>query len=170
LGLVRIVGPRLHVSLVEVACIVVALAPVVSRFRPDIEGIIAVEFVAVGMIRLATLTSTAPAGQRVASRGPIIEANAVPTPARPPATTPAATAPPPPGAGATGGPPGALGTATAKAARWAGRATGTGKRTVEAYRPEAEERVKKTIRSAGRVAGRATASPKPAADPRPPEG
>ncbi len=118
--------PGCHVSLVEVACIVVALAPVLSRFRPDIEGIITVEFVAVGMIRLATLTSTAPAGHRRASGGPIIETQGVPTPSRPAPAQPAVT-----GATSGGDPgvrtaPGTVGTATAKAARWAGRATGVG--------------------------------------------
>ena len=39
---------------------VIALAPLVPAMRPDIEGIIVVEFGAVGLFRVATLTRTGP--------------------------------------------------------------------------------------------------------------
>ena len=37
---------------------VIALAPIVPALRPDIQGIIVIEFGAVGLIRVATLTRT----------------------------------------------------------------------------------------------------------------
>jgi len=58
LGILRICGQRLHVLLVLAASAAIAVAPIVPALRPDIEGIIVVEFGAVGLIRLATLTRT----------------------------------------------------------------------------------------------------------------
>jgi len=58
LGLVRVVPRRLHVHAVCVVAVVFALAPVLPQVRPDVSGIIIIEFGAVGLFRLATLTST----------------------------------------------------------------------------------------------------------------
>jgi hypothetical protein len=173
LGILRICGPRLHV-IVTIACsVVLALAPVVPGFRPDIQGIIVLEFVAVGVIRLATFTRvTAPvgpgAGRRartmvidasvvVAEAGSTVAERPIPATAQPGGDpVPAGDAPRPSPA------PGA-------AARWLGRTTGTmaasGKRAVALHRPEVEAHAKRTIRSAGRVAGRLTAPSKPEPPP-----
>ncbi len=58
LGLVRLVPRRLHVYAVCGVAVVFALAPIVPQFRPDASGIIIIEFGAVGLFRLATLTRT----------------------------------------------------------------------------------------------------------------
>ncbi len=61
LGIVRLCPRGLHVVLVVVASVAIALSPILPVLRPDLIGIIVVEFGAVGMIRLATLTRTADA-------------------------------------------------------------------------------------------------------------
>jgi hypothetical protein len=55
---VRVVPRRLHVYAVCVVSVVFALAPILPQIRPDASGIIIIEFGAVGLFRLATLTST----------------------------------------------------------------------------------------------------------------
>ena len=174
LGILRICGPRLHVTLTIACSVVLALAPVVPAFRPDIQGIIVLEFGVVGVIRLATFTRVTPApvgpggGRR--PRTMVIDASVVvaeagsPAGERPiPATARSAGDPVPSEDSARPAPaPGA-------AARWLGRTTGTmaasGKRAVAQHRPEVEAHAKRTIRSAGRVAGRLTAPSKPEPPP-----
>ena len=58
LGIVRLCPRGLHVVLVVVASVTIALSPILAFLRPDVAGIIVVEFGAVGLIRLATLTRT----------------------------------------------------------------------------------------------------------------
>jgi hypothetical protein len=159
LGLLRICGQRLHLVLITVTAAVVALAPVIPALRPDIEGIIVIEFGAIGLIRLATFTRSADGDQVVSERtGPaVIDVRAtVVTPANP--SGPRAR---PPGPTSTGG-----------AARWVGRTaavvTESGKRVAAKHRPAAEARVKQSIRRAGRFAGRVTSS-SPANPAPPPE-
>ncbi len=172
LGIFRICGRRLHLLVMTAVAIAVALAPIVPALRPDIQGIIVVEFGAVGLIRLATLTRSDPSGPRVAGgmpgAGTVIDATA--TVDRPHAQgthvaadrsaeepgAPAADPDPDP----TRGP-----TSSGAAARWIGRTTGAaaaaGKRTAARHRPEVEVKVRRTIRGAGRVAGRIASSPEP---------
>ncbi|HVB94578.1 MAG TPA: hypothetical protein VND67_09665 [Acidimicrobiales bacterium] len=164
LGLVRVCRPQLHLRLTIVVAGIVALAPIVPSFRPDVEGIIVIEFGAIGLIRLATFTETAPRSRGASVRRPagpaVIEATAVVvdvTTAPGPGSEPAASSGDRPRSAAQGA-----------AARWAGRTAGaaavTGKRAMDKHRPAAEARVKRTIRSAGRIAGRVT-SPPPPEDP-----
>jgi hypothetical protein len=176
LGILRICGPRLHVTLTIVCSVVLALAPIVPAFRPDVQGIIVLEFVAVGVIRLATftrLTAPAPTGLGRRNGTMVIDASVVVAEAGSPGggrPIPSTAAP-----GGTPAPRPAPNQATAQdapkpspapgaAARWLGRTTGTmaasGKRAVAQHRPEVEAHAKRTIRSAGRVAGRLTAPPK----------
>ncbi|MGD0391160.1 MAG: hypothetical protein ABSC41_00800 [Acidimicrobiales bacterium] len=170
LGLFRICGQRLHVVLAMALSAVIALAPFVPALRPDIEGIIVVEFGAVGLFRVATLTMTGQehrAIRRGASDGsPVIDTTAtvigeggggggmgggVATGSG--AATGSGTA-----TGTNGGRPTASPTTSGAAARWAGRASGaavaSGKQVVTNYRPEAEIQVKRTIRGIGKLAGR----------------
>jgi hypothetical protein len=156
LGIVRICRPWLHLTLVVSLAVVVALAPIFPAARPDIEGIIVVEFGAIGLIRLATLTDMNPSSRRSVSRRPdrsVIEATATvsesvtpPTAAAEPARNPAPST-------------------TGAAARWAGRAAGvvsaSGRQTVARHRPEAEHQVKRAIRGAGRLTGRVTSPAEP---------
>jgi hypothetical protein len=154
LGIVRVCGQRLHLALVMTVAVVAALAPVIAAVRPDIQGVIVVEFGAVGLIRVATLTQTSESVRGVGSRRtgpPIIDATArIVT-----APTPRAT--PPAGRLRSGT------TSTGTAARWAGRTAGaaaaSGKRMAAKHRPAAEARVKRSIRGAGRIAGRVASSP-----------
>jgi hypothetical protein len=157
LGIVRLFSPRLHIVLVVVVAVAVGLAPIIPAFRPDIQGIIVIEFAVVGLIRLATFTQTDSSAPGLGGRrrpSPTIEARAVVT--RPPT-------PPSPGAPAPA--------ATGAAARWLGRTTGaaaaTGKRAVAQHRPVAEAQAKRTIRSAGRIAGKITSSAPTRSDPPP---
>jgi hypothetical protein len=148
-GLVRVCGPRLHLVLVTVAAAVVAVAPVIPAVRPDIEGIIVLEFGALGLIRLATFTQS---GDQVLSGRtgpPVIEARATVVA---PGGGPRRAAPRPSGPGSPGG-----------AARWMGRtaaaAAESGKRVAAKHRPAAEARVRQSIRGAGKIAGRVTSPP-----------
>jgi hypothetical protein len=159
LGIVRLFSPRLHIVVVVVVAAAVGLAPIIPAFRPDIQGIIVIEFAVVGLIRLATFTQTASSAPGVTGRrrpSPTIEARATVT--RPPA--PASPNPGTPAPAATGA-----------AARWLGRTTGvaaaTGKRAVAQHRPVAEAQAKRTIRSAGRIAGKITSSAPTRSDPPP---
>jgi hypothetical protein len=154
LGILRICGQRLHVHAIAAVAVAVAVAPVFPAVRPDIEGIIIIEFGAIGLIRLATLTrisaSTPPGHQRVGSTDRVFDASAtVVAPARP-----ASTGSQQDSAGAS--------PSTGAAARWIGRTTGaaaaSGRRVAAHHRPEVEAQVKRTIRGAGRVVGRVKSS------------
>jgi hypothetical protein len=162
LGIVRVCPPWLHLTLVVAVGVVVALAPVFPAARPDIEGIIVIEFGAIGLIRLATLTDMDPSSRRSMARRPdrmVIEATATVADDVAPRSSP----PEPPG----NQPPSTAGAA----ARWAGRTAGavslSGRKTVAKHRPEAEAQVKGAIRKAGRLAGRITSSAGPDQGPGP---
>jgi hypothetical protein len=158
LGIVRICNQRLHLILAVAVAVVVALAPVIPSLRPDIEGIIVLEFGAVGLIRVATLTQTDAERSRRVPTGPraseVIDATATVTDTGGPAGRSAAPPRNPPHAGA--------------AARWAGRTTGaaaaSGRQVAAKYRPEAEAQVKRTIRGAGRIASKVAAWLEPPED------
>ena len=153
LGILRICRPWLHLTLLIAVAAVVAVAPVLPALRPDIEGIIVIEFGAIGLIRLATLTdmrassrsrrSSSVRNDRTVIAAPATTATAAPTPV-------------------PNGSPGAD-SRTGAAARWAGRAAGvasvSGRRAVAKHGPEAEAQVKRTIRGAGRWTGRLTSPP-----------
>jgi hypothetical protein len=177
LGVFRICGQRLHLTLATAAAAAVAVAPVIPALRPDIQGIIVIEFGAVGLIRLATLTLATdypPAtGMSRRRRGAVIDTTATVVDATTAGRTTAgrtaaggSTAARQPGdqaaAQPAATPPGGA------AARWAGRTTGaaaaSAKRVTARYRPEAEAQVKRTIREAGRIAGRMS-GPKSPDDP-----
>jgi hypothetical protein len=180
LGIVRVCGQRLHVLLASVLAVLLALAPIVPALRPDIQGIIVIEFGAVGLFRVATLTRTdgvrsVHAGSPGRVRVIDTTASVVGTTAPPgPATSPGpATAPGPAtssGPSATTGPRATSGPTTnpESAARRAGRASSTvvttGKRVAAKYRPEAEEQVKATIRGVGKWAGKVSARLTPPED------
>jgi hypothetical protein len=168
LGIVRVCGQRLHVLLASVLAVLMALSPIIPALRPDIQGIIVLEFGAVGLFRVATLTRTdgvravrAGSGRRV----PVIDTTA--TVLDPPTAHGAGTtgshagAPAAHGAGTTGSAPGS-------GARRAGRATSTvvasGKNVAAKYGPEAEEQVKATIRGIGKWAGKVSARLAPPED------
>ncbi|HWD52582.1 MAG TPA: hypothetical protein VG412_09290 [Acidimicrobiales bacterium] len=159
LGIFRIFGRKLHVRLVVVAAVLVAVSPVVAVIRPDVEGIIILEFVAVGIIRLATLVNTDPRPARPRARrgGPVVDATATatvapssPAPSRPDPSAPSGRSllPSEESVGA--------------AARWAGRAAGTAasaaSRTSAKHAPATKAQAKRTIRTAGRLVGRARAT------------
>jgi hypothetical protein len=160
LGIVRIFSRKLHVVVVVVAAVVVALSPVVSAIRPDIEGILILEIAAVGIIRLATLVNTDP--RPTTSRGlrgsrRIVDATATVS-ARPPASVPSEPEPSaPPSAGRSLFP---SEESVGAAARWAGRAAGAAgsaaSRTTAKHGPTAKAQAKRTIRSAGWLVGRVT--------------
>lgn len=163
LGLLRICPQRLHVALVVVVAALAAGAPAVPALRPDIEGIIVLEFAAVGLIRVATLTRTseqAGGTSRNRRRAPVIDTTAS-------VVDPAARSRPPTG---TSGASSARGAPTESAARRAGRTAGaaaaSGRRLAATHRPTAEAHLKRSIRGAGRWAGRFTST---APERRPPE-
>ena len=167
LGVFRIFGRRLHVKLVVVAGALVAVSPVVSAIRPDIEGIIILELVAIGIIRLATLVNSDPRPARskgVRGSHPVVDATATVAPSSSARTRPAAS--PPPGSPDS---PGRSFLPTEEtvgtAARWAGRATGAAasaaSRSSAKHGPNAKAQAKRTIRTAGRLVGRARATSRP---------
>jgi hypothetical protein len=154
LGLLRLCSRPLHLVLVMTAAGVAAVAPILPAVRPDIEGIIVLEFGAIGLIRLASFTQSSDTVRAAGTpRRPIgvIDATAtVVTPGTPPDPAPT-----------TGRSSGA--TSQGSAARWVGRIAGaaaaSGKRSAARHRPAAEARVRRSIRSAGRIAGRVTSPP-----------
>jgi hypothetical protein len=173
LGIVRIFSRKLHVILAVVAAVVVALSPVVSAIRPDIEGILILEVIAVGIIRLATLVNTDPrpagsSGRRGSRR--VVDATATVRVRRAPASVPPeSVAPGTPAAGRSLFPSEER---VGAAARWAGRAAGAAtsaaSRTTAKHGPTAKAQAKRTIRSAGWLVGRATSgSEDPPAPPSP---
>jgi hypothetical protein len=170
LGVARLCGRRLHVVLVMVASVVVALAPIIPAVRPDLEGILVVELVAVGLFRLATLTSTAPAGRKSIRPGAVVEATATvvdPSSSPPPSTPPRSPARPPTAPAGTSAASTAAASAGASAARWAGRAATAAAQASARHRPAAEAQVKRALRGAGRATGKVTTRSDP---PNPPAG
>ncbi len=167
LGLVRVCRQRLHLVLVVVAAVVLCVVSLLPTVRPDIEGLIVIGFVAVGLIRLATLTQTGPAavGTRLVRRSrpgvTVIDTTA----------TVAETPPPADPTGGGGPAPAREVSSSDLAARWAGRATSsaaaTGKRAAAKYGPVAGTHLRRTIRAAGRAVGSATSSPTEPKDPPP---
>ena len=166
LGIFRICRPWLHLTMVISVAAVVAVAPIIPTLRPDIEGIIVIEFGAIGLIRLATLTDMRPSSrsrrtstQRRHDRT-VIDTTAALTPER--AAPNPASAPSDSGVGTSSTSSTSSGGAGGAAARWAGRAAGaasvSGRRAVARHRPEAEAHVKRAIREAGRLTGRVTSS------------
>jgi hypothetical protein len=164
LGVLRIFSRRLHVKLVVAAAGLVAVSPVVSAIRPDIEGIIILEVVAVGIIRLATLVNSDPPPARTKGvRGSrrVVHATARVAPSSSARTRPAASG--------TSGSPGRSFLPTEEsvgtAARWAGRATGAAasaaSRSTAKHGPNAKAQARRTIRTAGRLVGRARATSRP---------
>jgi hypothetical protein len=171
LGVVRLCGRRLHVVLVMVASVVVGLAPIVPAIRPDLEGILVVELVAVGLLRLASLTSTVQRPRLVVPPGTVVETTATVVDASSPPTRPP-TSPPTSPHGAAASPratssPRASASAGASAARWAGRAATAAAQASARHRPAAEAQVKRALRSAGRATGKVTTRTDP---PDPPAG
>ena len=132
LGIFRLCSQQLHVLTTMLIAVAVAIGPVLPVLRPDIEGIIVVEFGAVGLIRLCTLTRT---GATTRPLPPVIDATASVTDSR--TGTPA----PAPGGASRG---------------VAGTVAATGTRAAARYGPEARAQVKRGIKGAGRMAGRAS--------------
>lgn len=155
-GIVRIFRRKVHTMLVMVAAVIAALLPIAPMLRPDVEGIIILEFVAVGFIRLATLVNTDPRPVRAdGSRGSGSIVDAMANMGRPSAPSRPGGISNPPEAGSR--PPTV--TSVGAAARWAGRATGAAtvaaSRSAAKHGPVAKSQAKRTIRGAGRVAGKA---------------
>ncbi|MGH9097090.1 MAG: hypothetical protein ACRDWB_06670 [Acidimicrobiales bacterium] len=164
LGVIRIFGRRLHVGMAVVAAVLVAVSPVIPSIRPDIEGIIILELVAVGIIRLATLVNRDPGPVRpngIRGSGPVLDATA--TVAPPTSARPGPDPSPPPGSPGRSFLPTEESVGTA--ARWAGRAAGAASsaasRTSAKHGPATKAQAKRTIRTAGRLVGRARAESRP---------
>jgi hypothetical protein len=183
LGVARICSQPLHLALAMAVAVLVAIAPVLPGLRPDIEGIIVLEFGAVGLLRVCTLTrvGTGPGSARssrqsrrgrgvIDATATVAGAGAPPAPGSP-APRPAA-ATPPAGGGSGSSPSGSSPSGSSPsgsspsgvAARWAGRTTGSaavaGKQAAAKYGPTARAQIKRTVRAAGRMAGSVT-SPAP---------
>ena len=157
LGVVRVCGRRLHRVLVMALAVVLAAGCAVAALRPDVEGLLVIGAAVVALLLLASRTTvTGGRGRRrqgAPGRGEVIDATATVTP-------------PPSDRQATGPVDAAADPAADSALRKAGRTTGAaaaaGKRAVDEHRPVVEDGVKRTIRGAGRLAGRlAGAKPPP---------
>jgi hypothetical protein len=171
LGIVRICGERLHLVLVMATAGTAAVAPVIPALRPDIEGIIVLEFGAIGLMRLATFTRLSDTARAVgpSRRGSaVIDAKATVVVPGTTSGPPPAPAPDPPGSGSPGHRSSGVAPGGATA-RWLGRTAGSaaasGKRAAARHRPAAEARVRRSIRSAGRLTGRVTSQPADPEDP-----
>jgi hypothetical protein len=146
LGLFRMIGQPLHRHLTMAASVTLMVAPAIPVLRPDIQGIIVIEFGALGLLRLCTLTRTSESGptgwRTIPAHGVVVDARVVETKVAGQRT-------------AASGPTDASADSTA---RRAGRATGavitSGKQVVTEHRPAVEAKVMRSIRNLGRWAGR----------------
>jgi hypothetical protein len=133
-----------------------AVAPIIPALRPDIQGIIVIEFGAVGLLRVATLTrlgDSRPARYPAGRRGSrVIDTTATVVSGSGPMATS--------GTGAT-----PVSTAARQAGRASGAAVASGKRVATKYRPGAEEQAKRTLRGIGKAAGRMSSWLTPPTDP-----
>lgn len=188
LGLVRVVPRRLHVHAVCMVAVVFALAPILPQIRPDVSGIIIIEFGAVGLFRLATLTNTVvtvrpPRGSArataQAANQPAASQPAVPTSTMGSAAATGATSTSDPSTGAGAAPRSATEKVPAPetAGRWisrqasaavqhAGIAAEAAALTAEKHAPAARAQAGRAVRSAGRLTGRLTRSVGSASAPR----
>jgi hypothetical protein len=150
LGIVRLCPRGLHAVLVVVASVAIALSPILPVLRPDLIGIIVLEFGAVGMIRLATLT-------RTAEGAPVASPASGPT-----SSVPAERAET---GAATGGEDGEPSMVDKSARTAAAAAAVAGRQAVERYGPAAEEQARRALRGAGRSVGRVLRRASPPAEP-----
>ena len=150
LGVVRVCGRRLHRILVMALAVVLAAGCAIAALRPDVEGLLVIGAAVIALLLLAARTTvTGGRGRRRKGgprRGEVIDATAAVTP------TPDRQASDPPDP--------APDSALRKAGRTTGAAAAVGKRAVDEHRPQVEDGVKRTIRGAGRLAGK-LAGPKP---------
>jgi hypothetical protein len=157
LGVVRVCGRRLHRILVMALAVVLAAGCAVAALRPDVEGLLVIGAAVIALLVLAARTTvTGGSGRRrhgARRRSEVIDATATvtQTPDRP--------------ASESSGPD--ADTALRKAGRTTGAAAAAGRRAVDDHRPQVEDGVKRTIRGAGRLAGKlAGAKPPPDATDR----
>ncbi len=134
LGVVRLCSRRVHVKVVVAIAILVTLVPVVPLLRPDVSGIVILVFSAVGVFRLATLTST---------ERPAPARRAAPTTVQPGPEPTVTAVPDRPTSPRPGG-----------AARRAGQVAATAVVAASQHRPALEHRTRQSIRAAGRSVGR----------------
>jgi hypothetical protein len=188
LGLIRVVPRRLHVYAVCVVAVVLALAPILPQIRPDASGIIIIEFGAVGLFRLATLTSTVvtvraprgssrasgptahqPAADQTAAHQLAADRPAVPTAALGSTSGSTSTADPGPGAEAAPRSASEPVSTTETAGRWISRQASAAAQhasiaaeaaalTAEKHAPAAKAQAGRAVRSAGRLTGRLSRS------------
>ncbi len=158
LGVFRVVGQRLHVVLVAGTSIALAALSVVPPLRPDAEGLVVIAGAVVALVFLATRTVTASGrrGRPARRPGPVIDATATVVPRGTAADGPDNAAAP-----AADGPDNAV----RRAGRTAGAAAAAGRRAVDGHRPQVEDRVRRTLRGAGRLAGRLAGPKGSPADP-----
>ncbi len=130
LGIARWCGPRLHATVVLAVGVASLGALLVAWLRPDVEGLALLVGVQLGLVYLAALT--------LFRRASTVTGETARS------TTPAS------------GPPST--TALDRAARSLGGSAGAGKRTVAARRPAVEASARRTLRGAGRLAGRWTSA------------
>jgi len=164
LGVFRVCGQRLHVTLVVAVAVAVAVAAFVPALRPDLEGRLVIGAAVVALVFLATRTTITPGrwgrrgAGRAGTRGPVIDATAtVVTPQDGPTQDgPAQTATPPEDDADS---------ALRRAGRSTGAAAAAGKRAVDEHRPQVEDQVRRTLRGAGRLAGKLAGPKSPPTDP-----
>ncbi len=167
LGLFRLISQPLHRHLTMGASVALMVAPAIPALRPDVQGIIVVEFGALGLLRLCTLTRTSEAGstgwRNIPVNTVVVDARVVDTQvvdqrAAAPGQRAAAPGQRAAAPGQRAAAPGQTDASVDSTARRAGRATGavitSGKQAVTEHRPAVEAKVKRSIRSLGRLAGR----------------
>jgi hypothetical protein len=157
LGVVRLCGQRLHLVLVVSVAITMGALALVPALRPDAEGLLVIGGAVVALVFLATRTTVARGsrgrGRRTTRGGPVIDTTA----------TVVTTGDPVPDMDAPG--PDQPDSALRRAGRTTGVAAAAGKRAVDGHRPQVEDSVKRTLRGAGRLAGKLTGPKEPPAGP-----
>jgi len=149
LGIYRVCGQRLHVSLVVGVSVGLVVAACIPSIRPDLEGLLVIALAVVALIALALRTTTGGGrGRRSPGGRPVIDATATVTSPAPRDPAPAPE-------------PSVADQAFRTAGRTAGAAAAAGKRAAEEHRPVVEDQVKRGLRGAGRLAGRLTGPKSP---------
>jgi len=154
LGVARVCGRRLHRILVMALAVVLAAGCAVAALRPDVEGLLVIGAAVVALLLLASRTMVTGGRGRRRRGGPrggeVIDATATVTP-------------PPSDRAETGRTEPAVDSALRKAGRTTGAAAAAGRRAVDEHGPTVEDGVRRTLRGAGRLAGK-LAGPKPPPD------
>ncbi len=156
LGVVRVVPPTVHVTLVLAVAVLAAASPVVPAFRPGVAGIVLVELAALGLGRAALLTRTSSPARASSVAAPMENVAGSPLEAAPRSDGAAPSDGRTPAASTSRGLPEATASLARRTGRVLARLERATRSSTDAARP-ATPAVGVRVRAAARAAGRGLA-------------